>query len=61
MNTNVPQHVTNEKNNKPYWKRIHHDWKFWVAIFLMLAAMFIYIRTNDLSVRPNNQTQQKVP
>jgi len=19
-----------------YWRRAHHDWKFWVALFLML-------------------------
>ncbi|MCX6170244.1 MAG: hypothetical protein NTX65_12935 [Ignavibacteriales bacterium] len=61
MNTNIPQHITKQKNEKPYWKRAHHDWKFWVAILLMLVAMFIYVKSNDLSMRPNKQMQQKVP
>ena len=61
MNTNIPQHLSKRKDGIPYWKRAHHDWKFWVAILLMLAAMVIYVKTNDLSVRPNNQVQQRVP
>jgi len=61
MNTNIPQHTSKLKNGIPYWKRAHHDWKFWVAILLMLVAMVIYVKTNDLSVRPNNQMQQRVP
>jgi hypothetical protein len=47
----------------PYWKRAHQDWKFWIAIVLMLTAMGIYIVTLDLSVQPNvgNKLQQQVP
>jgi len=45
----------------PYWKRAHHDWKFWFAIVLMLIAMAVYLRTNDLSVRPHAPVQQPVP
>jgi hypothetical protein len=47
--------------DRPYWKRAHYDWKFWVAILLMLFAMAIYLRSNDLSVRPGGRTQQPVP
>jgi hypothetical protein len=43
----------------PYWKRAHHDWKFWVAIVLMLAAMAVYLKSNDLSVRPRNSVPQQ--
>jgi hypothetical protein len=54
-------HYKKEHGEKPYWKRAHHDWKFWVALFFLLFAMWIYIRSNDLSVRPNGHTQQPVP
>jgi len=59
VNTNIPQHITKQKNGKPYWKRAHHDWKFWVAVLLMIAAMVIYVWTNDFSVRPSNHMQQR--
>jgi hypothetical protein len=45
----------------PYWKRIHRDWKAWVVVLLMLTAMWVYLRTNDLSVQPAAQRQQHVP
>jgi len=37
---------------RPYWKRAHHDWKFWVAMFLMFAALAMYILSNDLTHLP---------
>jgi hypothetical protein len=43
---------------RPYWTRAHHDWKFWVALFLMLAAMIIYVMSDDLALRPHRQAQQ---
>jgi hypothetical protein len=39
--------------HRPYWKRAHHDWRFWVALVLMLAAMLIYVMTDDLSIVPH--------
>ncbi len=42
--------------HRPYWKRAHHDWRFWVALILMLAAMFIYTMTDDLSIVPHIRT-----
>jgi hypothetical protein len=36
----------------PYWRRAHHDWKFWLALALMLSAMFIYVMTDDLAFVP---------
>jgi hypothetical protein len=51
---------------QPYWKRAHHDWKFRVAVVLMLVGMAIYIATLDLStapvgVQPPAQPGQMVP
>jgi hypothetical protein len=42
---------------RPYWKRAHHDWRFWVALVLMLMAMFIYLMTDDLSIIPHIHTR----
>lgn len=46
---------------QPYWKRAHHDWKFWVALVLMLVAMAVYLGTNDLSFRPHSPPQHPIP
>ena len=36
----------------PYWKRAHTDWRFWVGIVLMFAAMIVYVMSEDLAWRP---------
>ena len=38
--------------NHPYWRRAHHDWRFWVALVLMLAAITIYVLSDDLALLP---------
>lgn len=38
---------------RPYWKRAHRDWRFWVAVFFIGAALFIYVTSVDLSLVPN--------
>ncbi len=45
----------------PYWKRAHRDWKIWVAVVMVLLATIIYIATQNLSMRPHNQMEQRVP
>jgi hypothetical protein len=34
------------------WRRIHHSPVFWVGIVLCLAAIVIYVWSDDLSWRP---------
>ena len=41
--------------HRPYWKRAHRDWRMWVGVILMLAAMAIYLMTDDLAWRPRLQ------
>ncbi len=43
--------------HRPYWKRAHHDWRFWFALGLMLVAMFIYLLTDNLSIVPHIHTR----
>jgi hypothetical protein len=50
-----------EQGRLPYWKRAHHDWRFWLALVLMITAMAIYVMSEDLSMRPRSRPQQPVP
>ncbi len=43
----------------PYWKRAHQDWRFWIGVFLMFAAITIYFMTVDLSVVPHIHAQPR--
>jgi len=45
----------------PYWKRAHTDWRFWIGVMLMLAAMIIYLGSFDLARRPGVHLQQPMP
>ena len=45
------------RDHRPYWKRVHRDWRFWIAVLLMLACMVAYVMSNDLSRRPQGQPQ----
>jgi len=60
-NQNHERHATDHDHGHatqgPYWKRAHHDWRFWAALFLMIAAMIVYVMSEDLSLRPRSQPQ----
>jgi hypothetical protein len=43
---------TKHTENGPIWKRAHHNWIFWVALVLALAAIGTYVATLDLSTAP---------
>jgi hypothetical protein len=34
------------------WRRIHHSPLFWIGVFLLLAAITIYVLSDDLSWQP---------
>jgi hypothetical protein len=42
----------------PYWRRAHHDWRFWCGLLAMLVAIGIYVGTNDLSMVPSGRQKQ---
>jgi hypothetical protein len=42
-------------------KMIHHDWRFWTAIVLMLLGMVAYVVSFDESLRPGGGEQPEVP
>ncbi|MEO8049505.1 MAG: hypothetical protein ABI833_03745 [Acidobacteriota bacterium] len=37
----------------PYWKRAHHDWRFWIGLVLMLVAISIYVLSENLAFLPH--------
>jgi len=45
-----------QKHAGPYWRRAHRDWRFYVAVVLMVAAMLIYgLHYNLVSWSQNKQ------
>jgi hypothetical protein len=42
-------------NRQRDWRRIHHSPWFWVGVVLFLAAITIYVLSDDLSWRPRVQ------
>jgi hypothetical protein len=46
--------------SQPYWTRAHRDWRVWLGVILMLAAMTIYLMTNDLAWGPHLQPRQPI-
>lgn len=48
-------HRTPDHNNVipkqfPYWKRAHHDWRFWIMLLLMLIAMLFYVLSDNFAL-----------
>jgi hypothetical protein len=47
-------------DHRPYWKHAHQDWRVWVAVFMMIAGMAIYVMSDDFAFLPRSRTQQPV-
>jgi hypothetical protein len=46
-----------ERADRPDWRRIHHSPLFWVGAALFMAAITIYLWSEDLSWRPRVEQQ----
>jgi hypothetical protein len=53
-----PQRERIHHGQRPYWKRAHRDWRIWVGLFFMLAAIMIYLLSEDLSFFPRGLRQR---
>jgi len=44
LNNTEHPHAMGESHHGhiPYWKRAHHDWRFWIGLVLMLTAIAVY-------------------
>jgi hypothetical protein len=62
MNNTEHPHPLGESHHgygqTPYWRRAHHDWRFWLGLVVMLVAIGIYVGTNDLSMVPSGPQKQ---
>ena len=47
-----PSDIRQHHSESAYWRRAHLDWKFWIALVLMFAAIAIYIMSDSLSFLP---------
>lgn len=45
-------HGSSHGARRSYWKRAHHDWRFWVAVFFIFAAILVYVMSDDLALVP---------
>jgi hypothetical protein len=45
-------HPKADPDRVPYWKRAHRDWRFWVAVCFLFAAIAVYVVTVDLALVP---------
>jgi hypothetical protein len=55
-----PNGGSNHPGNRPYWQRAHRSVVFWIAVVLMLAAMMIYVMSDDLGGWHRGETRQPV-
>jgi hypothetical protein len=50
-----PTHV------RPYWKRMHRSWPFWVGMILVTAAITMYVLSDNLALVPRSHPRQAMP
>jgi hypothetical protein len=48
-----PERESVPHSHVPYWKRAHHDWRFWVGLVLMFAAITIFVLSDNLAFLPH--------
>ena len=49
---------TTHHAHRPYWKRAHRDWRVWVVVFFLFAALFVYVMSDDLALVPRSHPSQ---
>jgi len=61
--THDHQHPHGESTNRhrPTGQGLHKDWRAWLVVLLMLAAMAVYLLTIDESLRPGVSPEQVSP
>ena len=40
---------------------MHHSLFFWIAVVFIMAAMIVYVMTNNLALRPGRKPADPVP
>jgi len=50
--------ASSQHGNRPYWRRAHRDWRFWVGAFVVFAAMVIFVVRYSLVLLPRSPSDQ---
>ena len=45
------EHHHGSHHQQPYHKRFHRDWRVWVGVILMLAAIMAYVLSDNEALR----------
>lgn len=64
MTTHGHKHTHESKaisHHKMDWTGLHKDWRTWLVIGLMLAAIGTYVLTLDESIQPGGAVQGGIP
>lgn len=51
-------HNTGFHKRRIFKNGFHRDWRVWVGVFLMLAAILYYIMSEDFALAPRKQLNQ---
>ncbi len=46
----TPDHKNTSEKQSPYWKRAHHDVRFWFMVILMLVTMVFYVMSDNFAL-----------
>jgi hypothetical protein len=52
---------SNSHHHGPAWKRVHRDWRAWVVVLMMLAAMAAYVLSDNEALRPGGGAKPSTP
>jgi hypothetical protein len=55
------QHHANNHHHHPGKKALHKNWITWAVVALMLAAMAIYVLSDDESLQPGGKAGEGLP
>jgi len=56
--THHEHHGSSEQHGHGQRRRpLHHDWRLWVAVLLMLLAMFAYVASDNEALAPGGDKQ----
>jgi uncharacterized integral membrane protein len=58
VGANPRDHV---RHRRPSLRHAHKDWRVWVVVAIMLSLILVYVMTDNLSLRPNEDAGQPVP
>ena len=51
MSNQSHEHAKHQHGNKGKWQ-LHKDWRAWLAVILMMAAVIMYVLSLDDSIVP---------